>query len=129
MYPENLMYTKEHEWVRVEGDMGAIGITDYAQKELGDVVFIELPDVGDTLEAGDPFGSIESVKAVSEIFAPVSGSVTEVNEALVAKPETVNEDPYGEAWLVRVKLSDKKELDDLMTAEEYATYIQEEAGA
>lgn len=128
MYPDNLLYTKEHEWILVQGDIGLIGITDYAQKELGDVVFIELPDLGDKFAAGETFGSIESVKAVSEIFSPVSGSVTEVNEALVAKPETVNEDPYGEAWLVRMKLSDKKELDDLMTAEEYATYVQE-AGA
>jgi len=124
-YPENYLYTREHEWLRVEGDSAVIGITDYAQKELGDVVFIELPDEGDKFEAGEVFGSIESVKAVSEIYSPVSGEVTEANQALVEKPELVNEDPHGDAWMVRIKLGNKRELDDLMTAEAYGTYIQE----
>src|SRR5712692_3146269 len=115
-YPENLLYTKEHEWISVQGDVGVVGITDYAQKELGDVVFIELPDLGDSFDAGESFGSIESVKAVSEIFCPVSGMITEANEMLINKPELINEDPHGEAWLIRIKLSNKKELDDLMTA-------------
>ncbi|MBI1745977.1 MAG: glycine cleavage system protein GcvH [Acidobacteria bacterium] len=129
MNPKNLLYTREHEWISVEGDVGAVGITDHAQKELGDVVFIELPESGTLVEAGTPFGSIESVKAVSELFSPVSGTVTEANETLVTKPEAVNEDPYGQAWLVRIKLSNKKELEDLLTAEEYTTFIEEEAGA
>src|SRR5262249_928321 len=124
-YPENFLYTREHEWIQVKGDTGVIGITDYAQKELGDVVFIELPDLGDTFDAGEPFGSIESVKAGSELYSPVSGSVTEANETLVKKPELINEDPHGEAWLIRIKIANKQELDDLMTAEEYATYVQE----
>ncbi len=127
MTPEDSRYAKSHEYVHVEGDIGTIGITDYAQKELGDVVFVELPQVGSQLEAGDELGSIESVKAVSELFAPVTGEVVEINETLAEKPELVNTDPYGDGWMIRVRLSDATELDDLMSAEEYEEYIETES--
>lgn len=126
--PEDNRYAKSHEYIHVEGDTGTIGITDYAQKELGDVVFVELPKVGSQLEMGDELGSIESVKAVSELFSPVTGEVTEVNEALADKPELVNTDPYGDGWMVKVKLSDATEADELMGAEEYEEYVQRESG-
>ncbi|HXG58344.1 MAG TPA: glycine cleavage system protein GcvH [Thermoanaerobaculia bacterium] len=128
MTPEDSRYAKSHEYIHVEGDIGTIGITDYAQKELGDVVFVELPQVGSQLEAGDELGSIESVKAVSELFSPVSGEVVEVNEALADKPQLVNEDPYGDGWMIRIRLSDPTEVDELMTAEEYEEYIEAESG-
>jgi len=128
MTPEDSRYAKSHEYVHVEGGVGTIGITDYAQKELGDVVFVELPQVGTELEQGDELGSIESVKAVSELFSPVSGEVVEVNEALAEKPELVNTDPYGDGWMVRVKLATPEEVDELMDAEEYEEYIEKEAG-
>ena len=128
MTPEDNRYAKSHEYVHVEGDVGTVGITDYAQKELGDVVFVELPQVGTQLEQGDELGSIESVKAVSELFAPASGEVVEVNEALALKPELVNTDPYGDGWMVRVKLSTPEEVDELMDAEEYEEYVEKEAG-
>jgi glycine cleavage system H protein len=127
MTPEDSRYAKSHEYVHVEGDIGTIGITDYAQKELGDVVFVELPQVGSQLEAADELGSIESVKAVSELFAPVSGEVTEVNERLRDQPELVNTDPYGDGWMIRVRLSDPTEVDDLMNAEEYEEYVERES--
>jgi glycine cleavage system H protein len=127
MTPEDSKYAKSHEYVHTEGGIGTIGITEYAQKELGDVVFVELPQVGAQLEAGDELGSIESVKAVSELFAPVSGEVVEVNEALAEKPELVNTDPYGDGWMVRVKLSDPTEVEDLMNAEEYEEYVERES--
>jgi len=117
--PEDNRYAKSHEYVHVEGNIGTIGITEYAQKELGDVVFVELPQVGTELEAGDELGSIESVKAVSELFVPVSGEVVEVNEALADNPALVNTDPWGDGWMVRIKLTDVTEVDELMTAEEY----------
>lgn len=126
--PEDSRYAKSHEYVHVEGDIGTIGITEYAQKELGDVVFVELPQVGSQLEHGDELGSIESVKAVSELFAPVSGEVVEVNEALRDKPELVNTDPYGDGWMVRIKMTDATEVDELMSAEEYEEYTQAESG-
>jgi glycine cleavage system H protein len=126
--PEDNRYAKSHEYVHVDGNVGTIGITEYAQKELGDVVFIELPAVGAQLEATDELGSIESVKAVSELFAPVSGEVVEVNELLRDKPELVNTDPYGDGWMIRIKLSDPTEVDELMTAEEYEEYIETESG-
>lgn len=126
--PEDSRYAKSHEYVHMEGDTGTIGITEYAQKELGDVVFVELPQVGAQLEAGDELGSIESVKAVSELFAPVSGEVVEVNEALADKPELVNTDPYGDGWMIKLKVSDASELDELMPADEYEEYIQKESG-
>ena len=130
MTPEDNRYAKSHEYVHpeAEGDVVVIGITDYAQKELGDVVFVELPQVGTELEQGDEFGSIESVKAVSELFSPVSGEVIEVNEALTLKPELVNTDPYGDGWMVRIKLADASEVDELlMTAEEYDEYVETES--
>src|SRR5207244_9538031 len=127
MTPEDNKYAKSHEYVHVEGQIGTVGITDYAQKELGDVVFVELPTVGSQLEAADELGSIESVKAVSELFAPVSGEVVEVNEALKEKPELVNTDPYGDGWMIRVKLSDPSEFDELMSAEEYEEYVETES--
>ncbi len=126
--PEDNRYAKSHEYVHVEGDTGVIGITDYAQKELGDVVFVELPQVGSQLEMGEELGSIESVKAVSELFSPVSGEVIEINEALADKPELVNTDPYGDGWMVKVKLSDATEADELMGAEEYEEFVQRESG-
>jgi glycine cleavage system H protein len=128
MTPEDSRYAKSHEYIAVEGEVGTIGITDYAQKELGDVVFVELPQVGTQLEAGDELGSIESVKAVSELFAPVGGEVVEVNERLAEKPELVNTDPYGDGWMVRVKVADPSEADELlMTAEEYDEYVETES--
>jgi glycine cleavage system H protein len=126
--PEDNRYAKSHEYLHVEGDTGTIGITDYAQKELGDVVFVELPQVGSQLEMGDELGSIESVKAVSELFTPVGGEVIEVNEALADKPELVNTDPYGDGWMVKIRLADATEADELMGAEEYEEYVQRESG-
>jgi glycine cleavage system H protein len=125
MYPPELLYTKEHEWIRVDEEIGTIGITDYAQKELGDVVFVELPKVGDHITANESFGTIESVKAVSEIFAPVDGDVVGINAKLQNNPELVNTDPHGDAWLIRVKLSDRRDTDKLMSAEDYEAYIKE----
>ncbi|HKR65443.1 MAG TPA: glycine cleavage system protein GcvH [Thermoanaerobaculia bacterium] len=125
--PEDNRYAKSHEYVHVEGDIGTIGITEYAQKELGDVVFVELPQVGSQLEAADELGSIESVKAVSELFSPVSGEVIEINEALADNPALVNTDPYGDGWMVRIKLTDLTEVDELMTAEEYDEFLEKES--
>jgi len=119
MTPEDLKYSKTHEWVRVEDDTATIGITDYAQNELGDIVNIELPEPGDTLQAGQRFGSIDSVKAVSDLISPVSGEVLEVNEDLVESPELINEDPYTSGWMIIVKMDDPSELGELMTAEQY----------
>ncbi|CDM65552.1 glycine cleavage system protein GcvH [Pyrinomonas methylaliphatogenes] len=124
--PEDLHYSKDHEWIRVEGDTGIIGITDHAQQSLGDIVYVELPRVGDTFAAHDAFGSVESVKAVSEVYAPVSGEVIEVNESLQDEPEKVNADPYGEGWMIRIRLSDPSEIDSLLTAAEYEDYIRQE---
>jgi glycine cleavage system H protein len=127
MTPEDNRYAKSHEYVHVEGDVGTVGITDYAQKELGDVVFVELPLVGAELEATDELGSIESVKAVSELFSPVSGVVVEINERLRDTPELVNTDPYGDGWMMKIRLSDPTEVDELMTAEEYEEYVERES--
>lgn len=129
MYPDEFRYSKEHEWIQIVGDQGKIGITDYAQQQLGDVVFVELPEVGSSFAAGDVFGNIESVKAVSELFCPASGEVVEVNEATVDSPELVNKDPHGEAWLILIKLKDPKELESLLSAADYQTYIEEESGS
>ena len=123
MYPENLHYTKEHEWVRVDGDTGVVGITDHAQKELGDIVYVDLPKVGAAAEKGKTLGSVESVKAVSDVYAPVTGEVTAVNEALTTAPEKLNEDPQGEAWLVKIKLSNPEEIKQLLSAADYQTYV------
>jgi glycine cleavage system H protein len=122
MYPENFRYTKEHEWVKVEGDTATVGITDHAQKELGDIVYVDLPKPGATAEKGKTVGSVESVKAVSDIYSPVSGEVTSVNDLLATAPEKLNQDPHGEAWLFKLKLSSPDELKDLMSAADYAAY-------
>ncbi len=124
--PEDNRYAKSHEYVHLEGDVATIGITDYAQKELGDVVFVELPQVGSELEAADELGSIESVKAVSELFSPVSGEVVEINEALADNPALVNTDPYGDGWMIKIRMTDASELEQLMSAEDYDDYIQSE---
>jgi glycine cleavage system H protein len=126
MYPEDYRYTKEHEWIKVEGDTATVGITDHAQAELGDIVYVDLPKVGATLIAGKPMGSVESVKAVSDIFAPASGEVIAVNEELASNPEDLNEDPHGAAWLVKIRLSNRAEVDSLLTAAAYQKYIAEE---
>jgi glycine cleavage system H protein len=123
MFPENFRYTKEHEWVLAEGDTATIGITDHAQQELGDIVYVDLPKVGARLEQGVTLGSVESVKAVSDIYAPVSGEVTEVNATLADKPEALNRDPHGAAWLVKVKLSNPAEAEGLLSAADYQAYI------
>lgn len=123
--PKGLRYSREHEWVAVEENIATIGITDYAQEQLGDIVYVELPEVSSQVTKDDPFGVVESVKAVSDIFAPVSGTVTEVNGPLADSPEVVNEDPYGDAWMIRVELSDASELEDLMTATEYQKFLEE----
>jgi len=127
MYPADYRYTKDHEWIKIEGQRGTIGITDYAQHELGDVVFVELPKVGARIKAGESFGSVESVKAVSDIFSPVSGEVTEINSALADAPEKINSDPHGSAWLVRIKLDDPSEANSLMDAQAYQSYVDEKA--
>lgn len=125
MYPSDYRYTQEHEWIKVSGDTGTIGITDYAQHELGDVVFAELPAVGTKIQAGKSFGTVESVKAVSEIYAPVAGDVIEVNAALATAPELVNSDPHGAAWLIKVKLANPAEVSKLMDAAAYQAFISE----
>ncbi len=127
MYPKDLRYDKEHEWVRVEGDEAVIGISHFAQDQLGEVVYVDLPEAGDEVTAGETFGEIESVKSVSELFAPVSGEVVKVNEALEDAPETVNEDPYGEGWMIVVKMADPSQADDLMDASAYEAFVAEEA--
>ncbi|HVF54861.1 MAG TPA: glycine cleavage system protein GcvH [Pyrinomonadaceae bacterium] len=124
--PENLHYSKDHEWIRVEGDTGIIGISDHAQNSLGDVVYVELPKVGENFAAHDVFGSVESVKAVSELYIPVAGEVVEVNESLQDEPEKVNTDPYGEAWMVRIRMSSPGEIDGLLSAAEYEDYLKSE---
>jgi len=121
--PEGLYYSKDHEWLKVEGETGTVGITDHAQHSLGDVVYVELPKTGETFAAHDTFGSVESVKAVSELFLPVACEVTEVNESLSDEPEKVNSDPYGDGWMLRVKLSNRGEVDSLLNAAEYEDYI------
>ncbi len=126
-YPENLRYTKEHEWVRVEGDVGVIGITDHAQHELGDIVYVDLPKVGASVELGKSLGSVESVKAVSDIYSPVSGEVVEVNEALGQSPEKLNQDPHGAAWLVKVRMRAPDQLKTLLSAADYQAYVGAES--
>jgi glycine cleavage system H protein len=123
MYPENYRYTKEHEWVLSEGETGTIGITDHAQSELGDIVFVDLPKVGATIEQGKTFGSVESVKAVSDLYAPVTGEVIEVNSGLNDKPESLNSDPHGAAWLIKVKITQPAELEGLLSAADYQAYL------
>ena len=126
-YPATYRYTKEHEWIQVDGKIGTVGITDYAQNSLGDIVFVDLPKVGDTIEAGKSFGSVESVKAVSDLFAPVSGTVTAVNEELKDAPERINSDA-NTTWMLKVELADAKQLDGLLTAADYEKFTSEETG-
>lgn len=121
--PAELKYTKEHEWIRVEGEEAVVGITDYAQSQLGDIVFVECETVGDALEAGDTFGTIEAVKTVSDLYLPIAGEVLEFNEGLENEPELVNKDPYGKGWIVRIKISDETELDGLLNASAYQAII------
>lgn len=123
--PNDLLYSKEHEWIRNEGSDVRIGITEFAQSELGDIVFVELPEVGDTIELDEPFGSVESVKTVSELYAPISGEVVEVNEELEDSPEFVNESPYEKAWMVVIEPSNEDELENLLSADEYKAHIEE----
>jgi glycine cleavage system H protein len=128
-FPKKLRYTREHEWVLIEGNQATVGITDYAQHELGEVVYVELPKVGDSVTKDEPFGVVESVKAASDVYAPVSGEVTESNDDLVSSPELINDDPYGDAWLIRVEMSDSSEVEHLMTAQDYKDYVEEEGEA
>ncbi len=127
MYPQEFRYTKDHEWIRFDAERGRVGITDYAQKQLGDVVFVELPEVGRALKAGEQFGTVESVKAVSELFSPVDGEVVAVNGALVAKPETINKDPHGAAWMIELKITDRASLGRLLDAAAYQALVDSEA--
>jgi glycine cleavage system H protein len=127
MYPSELKYDKEHEWVRIEGDMAKVGITHFAQDQLGEVVYVDLPAVGDTVASGDTFGEIESVKSVSELFSPVTGEVVSVNDELDAAPESINEDPYGSGWMIEVKMSDPSEAGGLMSAADYEAFVEAEA--
>lgn len=122
-YPENYKYTKEHEWVKLEGNAGTIGITDHAQHELGDIVFVDLPKIGSKVTKGQSFGSVESVKAVSDIYSPATGEVTSINELLAQSPEKLNEDPHGAAWLIQVKLDDPGEINGLLSLADYQKYI------
>lgn len=124
--PEDLHYSKDHEWVRVDGDQAIIGVTDYAQDSLGDVVYVELPKVGDKFAANESFGSVESVKAVSEVFTPVTGEVVQINESLADEPEKVNSDPYGNGWMIRVRMSSSGEVDSLLSAAEYEDFTKAE---
>jgi glycine cleavage system H protein len=125
-FPEDLKYTKQHEWVLIEAGTATVGITDYAQDQLGDIVFVELPAVGDKVSKEDAFGVVESVKAVSDIYAPLSGKVIEVNDDLPDDPEMLNEDPYGDGWIIRIELTDPAEIEDLLTSVEYEQYVAEE---
>ena len=128
-YPSDFRYTKEHEWVKAEGGIGVVGITDHAQKELGDIVYVDLPKVGSIVEKGKTLGSVESVKAVSDVYAPVSGEIVEVNELLTTAPEKLNDDPHGDAWLVKVRMSDPAELNALLASADYDKYVEAEASS
>ena len=125
-YPDDRRYTKSHEWIRLDGDVATVGISDHAQKELGEIVFVELPEVGEIFDANEEFGTIESVKAVSELFLPVAGEILELNKVLADEPGAVNEDPHGDGWLVKIKISSDAELDELMNAADYEKFIEEE---
>jgi glycine cleavage system H protein len=126
MYPEENLYTKDHEWLLIQGETATVGITDFAQHELGDVVYVDLPEIGDTFEANEPFGSVESVKAVSEIFCPVSGEVVEVNKKLEESPELVNQSPHQNAWMIKIHMANQDELGELLSASEYEEYLEEQ---
>ena len=125
--PEDLHYSKDHEWVRVEGDQAIIGVTDYAQNSLGDVVYVELPKAGEKFAASEPFGSVESVKAVSEVFTPIAGTITSINESLADEPEKVNSDPYGDGWMIRLKMDNPAAVDSLLSAAEYEDFTKAES--
>jgi len=125
-FPSELKYSKDHEWVRVDGSKAVLGITAHAAEALGDVVFVELPEEGDSIASGEAFGSVESVKAVSDVFSPVSGDVTAINEALLDAPELINSDPYGEGWMIEIELEDVSQLDELLSAAEYEAFLKEE---
>jgi len=125
-FPKDLRYTKEHEWVRVEGNIVTVGITDYAQDSLGDVVYLELPNDGTGVTKDETFGVVESVKAVSDLYSPISGTVIEINDALVDSPEVINDDPYGDAWMLKVEMNNSSEIKELLTADEYRKYVEEE---
>jgi len=127
MYPQDCRYSRDHEWIRVAGDRGRVGITDYAQKQLGDVVFLELPEPGRSLAQGEQFGTVESVKAVSELFSPVAGEVLAVNGELVSKPEAINKDPHGAAWMIEVRITDAAGVSALMDAAAYQTFVDSES--
>lgn len=124
-YPEGLLYTEDHEWVRVDDDVAVVGITHFAQEELGEVVFVELPEIGQVFDAGDEIGTIESVKAVAEIYTPVAGEVVEVNEAVSEEPELINEDPHHDGWLIKLRFSSADDLKKLMSAEKYAAFVEQ----
>jgi glycine cleavage system H protein len=124
MYPDDFRYSKDHEWLRIEGDKGTVGITEFAQKQLGDVVYVELPQPGAVLEFHQSLGVIESVKSVSDIYSPLSGEVSEINEKLIESPELVNEDPHGKGWIVRIKIKDESEVEKLMSASEYEKFLE-----
>jgi glycine cleavage system H protein len=125
-FPEELHYTKDHEWLRLEGEQGTVGVTDFAQESLGDVVYVELPKIGENFAAGEPFGSVESVKSVNELFTPVSGKVVGINEALVDAPELVNTSPYSDGWMIRLEVSSKDEVHALLNATEYEDFVAEQ---
>jgi glycine cleavage system H protein len=125
-FPEDLKYTSEHEWVLVEGKVATVGITDYAQEKLGDVVFVELPAIGDKVTKDEPMAVVESVKAVSDVYAPISGTVLEINDDLPDTPEMINEDPYGDGWMVKIEIADATDLDDLMNSEAYEKFVAEQ---
>ena len=129
MYSEDCRYSKEHEWIKVEGDRGKVGITDFAQEQLGDVVYVEVPEVGATFSAAESFGNIESVKAVSELFCPVAGEILEINQKVVDRPELVNEDPHGDGWLIILRVEDPSELAKLLSAAQYQKHMEEEAAS
>jgi glycine cleavage system H protein len=124
MYPTDYLYSREHEWIRVDGDMAIVGITEFAQEELGEVVFVELPEVGQMFNTGDELGTIESVKAVAEVYTPVAGEVVEINDAVVDDPELLNDDPHSEGWLVKIRFSSASDLKELMNAEKYEEYVK-----
>ena len=126
MNPDDRHYTQSHEWVKIDGEVGTIGITDHAQKELGEIVYLELPEAGHVFNANEEFGTVESVKAVSELYTPISGEVVEINKGAVAEPGIVNDDPFGDGWLLRIKLSTDEEVKNLMSAEEYGEYVRRE---
>jgi glycine cleavage system H protein len=129
MYPDDNLYSKDHEWILIQNNIGIIGITDFAQHELGDVVYVDLPEVGDVFEANEPFGSVESVKAVSEVFCPIGGEVIDVNSILEESPELINESPHDKAWMIKIIVSNSEELKELLSAEEYEEYLQEQSGS